>query len=315
MNPAPPVLKLSSSELLQHPELKRLLADCNFLPSGTQVSCAVSGGADSSAMLILALAAGCRPKAIYVDHKLRPESTADGEYVAGLAAALGLDFELLTAEVEPGPNLEERARTIRYSVLPADVLVGHTADDQAETVIINLLRGAGIAGLAGMRRDFRRPILGLRRNQTQQVCDLAGYVPVQDSMNQDMAFLRNRVRQEVLPLLSEISTRDIVPLLCRTADICRDADTLLDSINPEIDALDTKSLMQLSEAEMRWAVRRWVTSEVGQPPDLASVQRIIDVVSGKCVGTNIVGGHQIRRSKGRLSLVKRTASQQSSNQA
>jgi len=266
-------------------------------------------------MLILALAAGCRPKAIYVDHKLRPESTADGEYVASLAAALGLDFELLTAEVALGPNLEARARTARYKALPADVLVGHTADDQAETVLINLLRGAGVAGLAGMRREFRRPILELRRSQTQQVCDLAGYVPIQDSMNQDAAFLRNRVRQEVMPLLSEISARDVVPLLCRTADICRDADTLLESINPEIDAQDTKSLLRLSEAEMRWAVRRWVTSEVGQPPDLASVQRIIEVAAGKCVGTNIVGGHQIRRSKGRLSLLKRTAGRLGGDQA
>lgn len=254
-------------------------------------------------MLILAVTAGCRPKVVHVDHRLRPESASDAQHTATLASALGLEFELIEAKVEPGPNLEERARTARYGALPSDAMVGHTADDQAETVLINLLRGAGISGLAGMRRDLRRPILDLRRAQTQQVCDLAGYVPIEDSMNQDMSFLRNRVRHELLPLLSEMSGRDVVPLLCRTADMCRDADTLLDSVNADVDATDTKAVKRLPPAEARWVIRRWITQELGQPPDLASVQRILEVVAGDSVGTNIPGGHQVRRSRGRLSLI------------
>jgi len=318
------VLQLPLAELIQHPELIGLLASCNFPPVGSscansalsrpapsspapprpKVACAVSGGADSAALLILAVVAGCQPKAVYIDHQLRPESKSDSQHVAALASELELEFELITAAVEPGPNLEERARIARYSALPTDALVGHTADDQAETVIINLLRGAGISGLAGIRKDFRHPILELRRRQTERVCNLVGYVPIQDSMNQDMAFLRNRVRHQLLPQLSEISGRDMVPLLCRTADMCRDEDTLLNSLNSDIDVSDAKSLQELPEAELRWVMRRWITNEVGQPPDLASVQRMVDVVNGKCVGTNISGGHQVRRSKGRLSLIK-----------
>ncbi len=290
-------------QLASDPQLARLAASCNFPAAGTPVVCAVSGGADSAAMLILAVAAGCRPRVVHVDHQLRPESAADAQHTAELAVDLGLEFELVEAKVEPGPNLEERARIARYDVLPPDAMVGHTADDQAETVLLNLLRGAGIAGLAAMRRDLRRPILDLRRAQTEQVCELAGYVPIQDSMNRDMAFLRNRVRHELLPLLSEMSGRDVVPLLCRTADMCRDADTLLDSMNADVDATDTKAVRELAPAEARWVIRRWITSELGQPPDLASVQRVLEVVAGDSVGTNISGGHQVRRSRGRLSLI------------
>ena len=297
-------LKLTPSELARHPELAQLLADCRFPPSGSRAVCAVSGGADSAALLVLAVAAGCRAMAVYVNHQLRPEAEADGRQVAALAAALGAEFELRAAPVEPGANLEARARQARYQVLPADVLVGHTADDQAETVLINLLRGAGVAGLGAMRQDGRRPLLELRRRQTERVCELVGYVPVADSMNHDPAFQRNRVRHELLPLLGEIAQRDVVPLLCRTAELCRAADELLVSLNPEVDAADTKALRELPEEEMRLAVRRWVASQVGLPPDLASVQRIVEVVQGKSVGTNISGGHHVRRSQGRLSLTK-----------
>ena len=290
--------------MARQPELTQLLASCEFPPAGSQAVCAVSGGADSAALLILAVAAGCQAKAIYVNHQLRPEAEADGRRVAALASELGAEFEQLDAPVEAGPNLEARARQARYQVLPADLLVGHTADDQAETVLLNLLRGSGVAGLAGMRPDGRRPLLGLRRRQTERVCELAGYVPVADSMNDDLAFRRNRVRHELLPLLEEIAERDVVPLLCRTAELCRDADEVLAALNPEVDAADTKALRELPEGELRLAVRRWVASQVGLPPDLASVQRIMEVVQGKSVGTHIAGGHHVRRSQGRLSLTK-----------
>ena len=297
-------LKLTPPELACHPELAQLLAGCRFPPASSAAVCAVSGGADSAALLILAVAAGCRTKAVYVNHQLRPEADADGRQVAALAAALGAGFEQLVAPVEPGPNLEARARQARYQALPAEALVGHTADDQAETVLLNLLRGSGVAGLAGMRQNGRRPLLGLRREQTERVCELAGYVPVADSMNDDPAFRRNRVRHELLPLLAELAERDVVPLLCRTAELCREADEVLTALNPEVDASDTKALRELPESELRLAVRRWVTDQVGLPPDLASVQRILEVVQGKSVGTHISGGHHVRRSQGRLSLTK-----------
>ncbi|MFM8714161.1 MAG: ATP-binding protein, partial [Actinomycetota bacterium] len=101
------------------------------------------------------------------------------------------------------------------------MLTGHTADDQAETTLINLLRGAGTAGLAGMRRD-RHPLLGLRRSETQGLCAALGVVPLHDPMNDESRFQRVRVREELMPLLIDISKRDIVDVLVRQAELLRD---------------------------------------------------------------------------------------------
>ncbi|MGI8808381.1 MAG: tRNA lysidine(34) synthetase TilS, partial [Acidimicrobiales bacterium] len=153
-----------------------LLARCTFPPPGTTVTCAVSGGADSLALLVLSVAAGCRATAAHVDHGLRPGSADEAHTVAEAARHLGAGFRAETVDVAPGPNLEARARAARYAVLPPDVLTGHTADDQAETVLLNLLRGAGLDGLAGMRHEHH-PILDLRRAETEAVCAAEGLTP------------------------------------------------------------------------------------------------------------------------------------------
>ena len=127
-----------------------LLARCDFPSAGSDVTCAVSGGADSLALLVLAVRAGCRVTAVHVDHGLRAGSAAEAEVVRRAAAEHGAAFRAQRVTVAPGPNVEARARAARYGALPADVLTGHTADDQAETVLLNLLRGAGLDGLAGM---------------------------------------------------------------------------------------------------------------------------------------------------------------------
>ena len=293
---------MSSSGAEQPSDYSEFLERCSFPPAGTEVVCAVSGGADSSALLILAAAAGCHAKAVHVDHRLRPGSEEEADAVACLANSLGAEFEAVTAPVEQGPNLEERAREARYAALPEGSLVGHTADDQAETVLLNLLRGAGVAGLAGMRRDARRPMLSLRRSDTRQICRLANHAPLSDPSNQDMSFLRNRVRHEVLPLLADLAGRDIVPLLCRTADVCRDAETLLGRVAADIDAADVRALAALAPEEMRWAVRGWVEETTGRPPDLAAVLRILKVVAGDAQATDIAGGFNVRRKSGRLHI-------------
>ena len=141
--------------------IAELLGRCTFPVVGTPVTCAVSGGADSTALAVLAVAAGCAVTIAHVDHGLRPTSAADAAAVAQLAAQLGVPYTLHTVHVGAGPNLEARARAARYGALPADVLTGHTADDQAETMLINLLRGAATSGLAASANNCWRESKGL----------------------------------------------------------------------------------------------------------------------------------------------------------
>ncbi|HUE08465.1 MAG TPA: hypoxanthine phosphoribosyltransferase [Acidimicrobiales bacterium] len=298
-----------------------LLTRCTFPPPGTPLACAVSGGPDSIALLVLAAAAGCDVTAIHVDHGLRPGSAHEADVVAAAAAKVGADFEAKTVDVEPGPNLEARARTARFSVLPEDVATGHTMDDQAETVLINLLRGAGADGLAGMAPGFRHPILGLRRCETHRLCRAAGLDLVDDPTNTDPAFVRNRIRHELLPLCAEVAGRDPVPLLARQAGVLRDEVELLDALAAGTlpDPSDARTVARTPRPVARRALRTWLRSQPqpqpqGQsgtrsgsgtphPPSLAEVDRVLDVATGKTVGTELSGGRQVRRTNGRLRVV------------
>ncbi len=282
----------------------RLLARCAFPPPGTEINCAVSGGADSLALLALAVRAGCRPTAIHVDHGLREGSEREAQVVERAAKQLGAKFRSERIDLCPGPNLEARARAARYAVLPKDVATGHTADDQAETVLLNLLRGSGLDGLVGMRAGFRHPILGLRRYETEEVCRRYGFLPLHDPSNDDPAFLRNRVRHQLLPLCSEIAKRDVVPLLARQAALLAEDADLLNDLAKEVDATDVKMLRTVSDTLARRALRIWIRQEAGYPPSAAAVDRVLKVAQGKARGTDLKGSLHIHRSKGRLKLQK-----------
>jgi tRNA(Ile)-lysidine synthase len=283
------------------PATLTLLAQCTFPPPGTEVTCAVSGGADSMTLMVLAIAAGCAVTAMHVDHGLRRGSDAEAEIVAAAAARFGAEFRCETVDVPTGPNLEARARDARYAVLPDDVLTGHTADDQAETVLINLMRGASTTGLAGMRPGGRRPILALRRSSTARFCQLQGITVVDDPSNRDPAFLRNRVRHELLPLMNELALRDLVPVLARQAGLLRDDGDLLDELALTIDPSDARGLSTAPVPLARRAVRRWLTTE--HPPDAATVERVLRVAGGHASGCDIGSGRRVERSRQRLRLL------------
>ncbi|MGH9222365.1 MAG: tRNA lysidine(34) synthetase TilS [Acidimicrobiales bacterium] len=276
-----------------------LLGRCTFPPAGTDVVCAVSGGADSLALLVLAVAAGCRATAVHVDHGLRAGSAAEAEVVQAAADRFGAGFRSERVSVEPGPNLEARARAARYGVLPAGVLTGHTADDQAETILLNLLRGAGLDGLAGMAPE-QHPVLGLRRSETRGLCTGLGLTWVEDPTNADPQFRRNRVRAELLPLLDAIAARDVVPVLVRQAGVLRSEAELLDALAGELDPTDAKVLATAPVALARRAIRRWLTTD--HPPDLASVDRVLAVARGEAVAAEVGEGRRVARSRGRLRL-------------
>ncbi|MEH3090252.1 MAG: tRNA lysidine(34) synthetase TilS [Microbacterium arborescens] len=232
------------------------------LPSGSAVIVALSGGADS-----LALAAatafeapklGLRAASVTVDHGLQPGSDEVALRAARTAGGLGLDPLVVRVEVgvEGGP--EAAARNARYGVLrdaardagAAAVLLGHTLDDQAETVLLGLARGAGatsLAGMASVRTDeesgipWLRPLLAVRRETTAEACAAAGLEPWHDPHNRDDRYRRVRVRESVLPVLERELGPGIAEALVRTAEQLREdaqafddmiAETIEDIVEP-----------------------------------------------------------------------------------
>jgi len=278
-----------------------LLARCTFPPPGTHVTCAVSGGADSLALLVLAVAAGCRATAVHVDHGLRPRSADEAEIVRNAAARLGTSFRAESVDVAPGPNLEARARAARYAVLPADVLTGHTAQDQAETVLLNLVRGAGLDGLAGMR-PAGHPILALRRADTEAVCEAEGLTPFTDPTNADPVHRRNRVRAELLPLLDDIAQRDVVPVVARQAALLRDEADALDALAAALDPTNAPELASAPPPLARRAVRRWLSEGEHHPPDAATVERVLAVARNEAKAADVGGGRRVLRTRNILRL-------------
>lgn len=281
-----------------------LLTRCTFPPRGAKVTCAVSGGPDSMALLALAVAQGCSVTAMHVDHGLRDGSAAEADLVGVAAARFGAAFASRSVEIEPGPNLEARARRARRSALPADALLGHTADDQAETVLLNMVRGAGLDGLAGMRRE-RRPILSLRRWETHRLCMELGLNVVDDPTNHDLTYRRNRVRHELLPLLDDIAQRDVTPVLARQAELLREIADELDVWSAQLDPTDARGLVAASSVVARQAVRAWLRgcSAEHHPPDAAAVERVLALARGEIKATEVGGGWRVERHQQRLVLV------------
>jgi tRNA(Ile)-lysidine synthase len=254
------------------------------------------------ALLVLAVAHGFQVTAWHVDHGLRPESGAEAEMVCAIAVQLGAAFESRTVVVEQGSNLEARARAARFDALPIGVLTGHTADDQAETVLINLMRGSATRGLAGMQAGPSHPILPLRRSQTHELCRVLGIEVVCDASNDDDRFQRNKIRQQLMPLIDAISQRDMVPVLARQAELLRGDEDLLNELALVIDPTDALVLAAAPVALARRAVRAWLAHPY--PPDGATVDRVLGVARGEATGCDIGLGRQVRRSQQQLRIVE-----------
>jgi tRNA(Ile)-lysidine synthase len=284
-----------SSDLISELQVRSV-----FPMSGTEVDCAVSGGADSLALLLLAVNADLKVTVWHVDHGLRETSNDEGEMVCKVASDLGVKAHSVKAFVEDGPNLEARARDARRKVLPPQVLTGHTADDQAETVILNLLRGSGVQGTAGIGEPHRRPILGLRRSETKELCFSEKLDPVNDPMNFDPRFTRNRIRNEVIPLLAEVGGRDPVPLLARHANLAGEASGILGDLIKDLDITDVRSVDDNSDPVVKFAIQEWLSDKIGLPPDSSSINRVLQIIRGEIKGTEIPGGFRVDRSQGKV---------------
>jgi tRNA(Ile)-lysidine synthase len=287
-----------------------LLARCTFAKPGTLAVCALSGGPDSAALVALAVAADLDVRTVHVDHALRDDSHNDADIAADIAERFDVPFRCERVEVAEGSNLEARARAVRRAVVGTGALTGHTADDQAETLLLSLIRGAGGAGLSAMNPGPTKPILALRRAETHRLCTLLGLTVAHDPTNSDPRFRRNRMRHEVLPLLDEVADRDVTALLTRSSALLRDDEVLLDRLAAELDPTDAKGLATAPLPLARRSVRQWIistttnhNSETGRhPPDAAAVERVLAVARGDATGCDVAEGWRVERTKQRLRL-------------
>ena len=234
---------------------------------------ALSGGADSLALT--AVAAASKPTtARIVDHPLQPDSGRVAATARDQAMSVGcVDAQVLCVDVGTTGGPEAAARTAPYRALDdargdAPVLLAHTLDDQAETVLLGLGRGSGSRSIAGMRLcdpPWYRPLLGIRRALTHAACVELGLTPWQDPHNADRRFTRTRLRTEVLPLLEEVLGGGVAEALARTATALREDTETLDELARQALAdvgaggrLDTARLAALPEAVRRRVIRGWL---------------------------------------------------------
>jgi tRNA(Ile)-lysidine synthase len=310
--------------------------------STERVWVACSGGADSLALAAatafvaprLGIAAGL----VTVDHGLQRKSSEQARRVAALGYELGFDpVTAVRVRVAGTGGPEAAARDARYSALArtagdAPVLLGHTLDDQAETVLLGLGRGSGARSLAGMRAadgPWLRPLLGVRRATTEAACAALGFVPWDDPHNADPAFRRVRVRREVLPLLEDVLAGGVAEALARTADLLREdadaldawADSVLSSLinstkrasQRAVAAVDqaegggwlpVTALAQLPHAVRTRVLRHWAESR-GAEPLTAERTAALDALVTDWRGqgeVQLAGGVRVRRVSDRLTV-------------
>lgn len=309
------------------------------LDADALVLVACSGGADSLALASLAADTArrglIRAGAVVVDHQLQSGSAATARDAAEQCRDLGLSpVEVISVDVAQGPGsggLEAAARTARRQVLVAAahrhnaraILLGHTLDDQAETVLLGLARGSGARSLAAMVACdglWRRPLLTALRQETRMVCQLAGLRPFEDPHNDDPRFARVRVRRDVLPLLEASLGPGITAALARTADLLQADNAALDQwAAAEADRrLDvpgdgTATLMLVAGTEqlravplaVRTRIFRLALLAVGCPPGsltaghLGSVDRFVSDWRGQGP-TRVPGDREVARAHDKL---------------
>ena len=305
--------------------VRPVLAECD---PGDLVLLACSGGADSTALAEAAAFVGQRERlrvgAVVVDHGLQEGSAALGRTVGDRLRDLGLDpVEVVRVEVaDSGEGTESAARAARYAALDAAadrlgarlVLLGHTRDDQAEQVLLGLARGSGARSLAGMppvRGRYRRPLLGVTREQTHAACAAAGLEVWQDPMNEDDSYARVRARRALRALEADLGP-GLAAALARSADLLRaDADHLDVLADDAVGALgpgpwDVGALDGLPRA-VRTRVWRKLLLAAGAPAGQVSARHVeaCDRLLTHWHGQGPVhapGDLRVARSDGRVSM-------------
>lgn len=293
-----------------------LLANRSLLPADVSLVLAVSGGADSMALLhAAALAAPVARWRIHVghlDHALRPESADDAEFVADVARSLDLPVTVRRADVaalarDEGRSIEDAGREARYRFLDelgaaqsGSIVTAHTADDAAETVLLHLLRGAGPAGVRGIperRGRIVRPLIGQRRATLRAALDAAGLAYRDDPSNADPAYLRNRVRHELLPLMESLRP-GAVEAIARFSAIAAADDALLDALAAaELARRRDGGEIDWRDPPSRALGRRVLRLAIGVPsPSFERLDALLDAAEGERGGLHFELGAGITAS-------------------
>ena len=275
----------------------------NLLHAGRPVIVGVSGGPDSICLIhvlaALAPIVQAEPVAMYIDHLLRPaETDAEYRYVRQTAASLGIAFESRRVDTREYAkmhklSLEHAARDLRYDRLrQAAAAVGaqaiataHTADDQAEEVLLRLLRGAGRKGLAGMTtrgRDIIRPLLQTGKKSILEYLAALNIPFCRDSMNSDMRYLRNRVRHKLLPYLEEQFDMGIRRALCKTADSLAEDENLLEELTGKaVDRIVESMPTDSADPDDRLIIHRQALSNLPQALQRRAIERLLWMIGSR----------------------------------
>jgi tRNA(Ile)-lysidine synthase len=255
---------------------------------------ALSGGADSLALTAAAVAEMATVRAVVVDHGLQ----AGSAQVAAVAVEQALQFgcsaaQVVTVQVSGSGGPEAAARRSRYAALDdaragVPVLLGHTLDDQAETVLLGLGRGSGprsIRGMAPYDPPWGRPLLGVRRERTRAACAELGVQPWEDPHNTDPAYTRVRIRRDVLPLLDDVLAGGVAEALARTAGQLREDGDVLDGLASDVLAtatrdedLDVGALEGVPSAVRRRVIRSWLLAGGASAVTAGQLQSVDDLI-------------------------------------
>lgn len=316
-------------------KVRRTLRERGLVARGDHVLVACSGGPDSTALLHvlhrLRNETGVTLAAASIDHGLRPESASEVEQVGAFAGGLGVPFDSARVEVpSSSASIQATARELRYAALfeiaaargAGCIAVGHTQDDQAETVLMRVLRGAGLRGLAGIaprRPDgIIRPLIDCRRSEVLAYCTSNALPFLRDPSNHQRAFERVRIRHEVLPVLEAEDPR-IVEHLCALSDEAAAVDAYLGEQlppppDPDARFVSTDEIVALpSPLRIRW-LRRWISQETGLTPHRSHLQEVDRLLTGR--GEVLLGsGWSVRRQSGGLSLEYREDRRTRSNRS
>ncbi|MCQ4122464.1 tRNA lysidine(34) synthetase TilS [Rhodococcus tibetensis] len=295
-----------------------------YCPRG-EVAVALSGGADSLALTAAAATEARTVRALVVDHGLQLGSAEVAQEAAARARVLGcVSADVLTVEVTGSGGLEAAARDARYRALDSarrtdPVMLGHTLDDQAETVLLGLARGSGgrsIWGMSAFDSPWGRPLLGVRRAVTHQACAELGLTPHEDPHNASPDFTRVRLRTEVLPLLEDVLGGGVASALARTGDQLREEGALLDSVaetaakRAVVDGqIDAAALADAAPPIRRRVLRTWLLSAGARGLGDKQLRAVDDlVVQWRGQGPVAVGGGTpdvrlvVCRRRGRLNV-------------